>query len=61
MYITTIREEDQGGLSLPPKLVKAVADSGLSIQISILVMLDDYVEEEEESSLELTQTERVSM
>ena len=54
LYITTIREEDQGGLSLPPELVKAAADSGLSIQISILVMLDDYAEEEEESSLSAT-------
>lgn len=61
LYITTIREEDQGGLSLPPELVKAAADSGLSIQISILVMLDDYAEEEKESSLEVTEKNAVSM
>ena len=61
LYITTIREEDQGGLSLPPELVKAAADSGLSIQISILVMLNDYAESEEESSLEVTERNPVSM
>ncbi len=54
LYISTIREEDQGGLSLPPKLVAAAASGKLSIQISILVMLDDYVELEQESSLSNT-------
>ena len=49
LYISTIREEDQGGLSLPPELVAAAAAGGLSIQISILVMLDDYEELETES------------
>ena len=54
LYISTIREEDQGGLSLPPELVAATAASGLSIQISILVMLDDYEEPQQESVLSTT-------
>lgn len=54
LYISTIREEDQGGLSLPPKLVATAASCDLSIQISILVMLDDYSEPEQESSLSNT-------
>lgn len=54
LYISTIREEDQGGLSLPPKLIATVASCDLSIQISILVMLDDYSEPEQESSLSNT-------
>lgn len=54
LYISTIREEDQGGLSLPPELVAAAAAGGLSIQISILVMLDDYEEPEQESELSTT-------
>ncbi len=54
LYISTIREEDQGGLTLPPELVAATASAGLSIQISILVMLDDYLEPEQESSLSTT-------
>ncbi|MCU0549572.1 MAG: hypothetical protein MUC48_09520 [Leptolyngbya sp. Prado105] len=44
MYISTIREEDQGGFSLPTELVIAAAKAQLSIEISILVMLDDDVE-----------------
>ncbi|NMG10101.1 DUF4279 domain-containing protein [Brasilonema sp. UFV-L1] len=46
LYISTIREEDQGGLSLPAELIAAAAAAKLSIQISILVMLDDYEEPE---------------
>lgn len=46
LYISTIREEDSGGLSLPTELVVAAAAAKLSIQMSILVMLDDYEEPE---------------
>ncbi len=46
LYISTIREEDQGGLSLPAELIAAAAAARLSIQLSILVMLDDYSEPE---------------
>ena len=46
LYISTIREEDQGGLSLPAELVAAAAAARLSIQMSILVMLDNYEEPE---------------
>ncbi|BAU14260.1 hypothetical protein LEP3755_48060 [Leptolyngbya sp. NIES-3755] len=46
LYISTIREEDQGGFSLPVELISAAADAQLSIELSILVMLDDYVEPE---------------
>ncbi|QZZ18565.1 DUF4279 domain-containing protein [Leptothermofonsia sichuanensis E412] len=41
LYISTIREEDQGGFSLPPDLVAAAAAAGLSIELSILVMLEE--------------------
>lgn len=41
LYISTIREEDQGGFSLPLELVAAAAAAGLSIEVSMLVMLDD--------------------
>jgi len=41
LYISTIREEDQGGLSLPPELIAATAAANLSIQLSILVSLTD--------------------
>jgi hypothetical protein len=54
LYISTIREEDRGGLTLPPELVAATASARLSIQISILVMLDDYLEPEQGSSLSTT-------
>lgn len=50
LYISTIREEDQGGLSLPAELVAAAAR--LSIQMSILVMLDDYEEPEAASAMQ---------
>lgn len=46
LYISTIREEDQGGFALPVELISAAADAQLSIELSILVMLDDYVEPE---------------
>lgn len=54
LYISTIREEQQGGLSLSSEVVNAAAAANLSIQISILVMLDDYEEVEEESKLSTT-------
>ena len=41
LYISTVREDDQGGLSLPPALVAAAAAGNLSIQVSILVMFDE--------------------
>jgi hypothetical protein len=47
LYISTIREEDQGGFSLPGEIVTAAAAANLSsIEVSILVMLDDYEEPE---------------
>ncbi|MBD1841954.1 DUF4279 domain-containing protein [Cyanobacteria bacterium FACHB-63] len=51
LYISTIREEDQGGFSLPAELIAAAADAGLSIEVSILVMLDDYIESESSTPL----------
>ncbi len=53
LYISTIREEQQGGLSLPSEVVNAATAANLSIKISILAMLDDY-EEVEESKLSRT-------
>lgn len=47
LYISTIREEDQGGVSLPSELISAAAAANLSIEVSILVMLDDYDDDEE--------------
>lgn len=41
LYISTIREEDQGGFALPPVLIAAAAKAKLAVQMSILVMLDD--------------------
>ena len=40
-YIGTIRTIDQGGFDLPAELVAAIATAGLSIAVSILVVLDD--------------------
>ena len=54
LYISTIREEEQGGLSLPIEIVSAAAAARLSIQISILVMLDDYSAPEAKSELSTT-------
>lgn len=51
LYISTIREEDQGGFSLPSELVAAAAAAQLSIEVSILVMLDDYIESESSTPL----------
>lgn len=51
LYISTIREEDQGGFSLPAELVAAAAEANLSIEVSILVMLDDYVEPKTDEAL----------
>lgn len=42
LFISTIREEDQGGLSLPPEMISAAAAAKLAIELSILVMLGDY-------------------
>lgn len=42
LYISTIREEDQGGFALSPVLIAAAATAQLTVQVSILVMLDDY-------------------
>lgn len=47
LYISTIREEDQGGVSLPSELISAAAAANLSIEVSILVMLDDNDDDEE--------------
>lgn len=52
LYISTTRDEDQGGLSLPPELISAAAAANLSLQISILVLLDN----DEESELLLNVT-----
>lgn len=41
LYISTIREEAQGGFSLPAMLVSAAASAHLALALSILVMLDD--------------------
>jgi hypothetical protein len=40
-YISTIRKEEQGGFVIPPELVYLCSAYGLSIEISILVLLDD--------------------
>jgi hypothetical protein len=41
LYISILQTEDQGGLSLPPQFVLATAVAQLSIQVSILAMLND--------------------
>jgi len=41
LYISTIREEAQGGFSLPAMLVTAATSAHLALTLSILVMLDD--------------------
>ncbi len=46
LYISTIREEEQGGFSLPAALLTAAAACGLSLEVSILVMLDDQDDED---------------
>lgn len=51
LYISTIREEDRGGFSLPSEFIVAAAAGNLSIETSILVMLDDYEESLIESAL----------
>jgi hypothetical protein len=50
LYISTIREEDQGGFTLPSELVVAAAAAHLSIQFSILVMLEDEIYTESKTS-----------
>jgi Domain of unknown function (DUF4279) len=44
LYISTVREDDQGGLGLPAALVMAAGAAGLGLQFSILVTLDDVAE-----------------
>lgn len=41
LYISSIRDEDQGGLYLVPALVSVAAKAHLGVDISILVMLAD--------------------
>ena len=41
LYISTTREEEQGGFELPEELVIAAGLAGLRIGVSILVMLGD--------------------
>jgi len=41
LYVSTIREEDQGGFELPAELVAAAAAAALSIGVSILVLLPE--------------------
>ena len=41
LYISTIRKEDQGGFEIPAKLVSVCASFSLSIEVSILVLLDE--------------------
>lgn len=53
LYISSIRDEDQGGFYLAPGLVSVAAKAHLSVNISILVMLDDD-EEETESKVTMT-------
>lgn len=40
-YVSTIREEDQGGLIFPTELVAAAANAGASMHISILVLFEE--------------------
>ena len=51
LYISNIQEEDQGGFSLPKELLAVAADGKLSLEFSILVMLDDYEEPEKAAIL----------
>jgi Domain of unknown function (DUF4279) len=51
LYISNIQEEDQGGFSLPKELLAVAADGKLSLEFSILVMLDDYEEPEKATTL----------
>lgn len=41
IYVSTIREEDNGGFGFPAEFVSAAGAAGLPIGISILVMLED--------------------
>ncbi len=40
-YVSTLRTIDQGGFDLPSELVAAISAAGLSLAVSILVVLDD--------------------
>lgn len=57
LFISTTREEDQGGLSLPSELVSAAAAANLSIEVSILVMLDDY--DDEPNTVQVNEVEQL--
>ena len=46
LYVSTIREEAQGGFELPAELLSVAAVAGLSLATSILVMLDDDLHNE---------------
>ena len=41
LYISTVRQEQQGGFGLPAELVAAAAAAGLELSISILVLLPE--------------------
>lgn len=56
LYISTIREEDQGGFALPTELITAAAAAQLSIEFSILVMLDNDVESKSDQESDELQT-----
>jgi hypothetical protein len=60
LYISTIREEDQGGFSIPAELVAAAASGKLSIETSILIMLDDYEEPQQKSELSISAHQKMS-
>lgn len=42
LYVSTVREEDQGGFEFPVEMIAAAGAAGLSLHVSVLVMLDDY-------------------
>jgi hypothetical protein len=46
LWISTVREEDQGGFGLPAKLVSAAGKAGLEISLSIGVCLPNDDEDE---------------
>lgn len=49
LSISTIRHEDQGGFELPAALIAAAGAAGLSLGVSILVMLDTDLEDSDSS------------
>ncbi|WIG61029.1 MAG: Macrolide export ATP-binding/permease protein MacB [Ktedonobacterales bacterium] len=52
LYISTIREEEDGGLTLPEELVAAAGDAGLSINVSILVLMPDDDDDDDDQDAE---------